>query len=265
MEKYFIYSLTDPITNKIRYIGKTNDPEDRYKRHLQKCYLEKYDKNTYKSRWIKSLLAKNEKPVMNIIQECNYSNVNEMEIYWIFKMKADGCKLTNLSIGGEVGVDWTGRKHTQETKDKIHISKKRFMSPVIQYDLHGNMLNEYESLMEASLKSGCHIYLISNCCKKKSYYTVSETTFRYKGDHFDYTPYNKNIQVNSKEICKYDLNGNFIKTYDSIRSTAVDNKVNKSNITSCCKRKVNKKTGKFIITKGFTYRYFDETKGLNIY
>ena len=45
----FIYSLIDPITHEIRYIGKTSNPEDRLKRHLQKCYLNKYDKNTYKS------------------------------------------------------------------------------------------------------------------------------------------------------------------------------------------------------------------------
>ena len=37
-----------------------------------------------------------------------------------------------------------------------------------------------------------------------------------------------------------------------------------SNIISCCRRKVNKKTGKFIRVKGFTYRYFDDTNGNNI-
>ena len=37
-----------------------------------------------------------------------------------------------------------------------------------------------------------------------------------------------------------------------------------SNIFSCCIRKVNKKTGKFIRVKGFTYRYFDDTNGNNI-
>ena len=272
----FIYSLNDPITNEIRYIGKTGNIEDRYKRHLSKCYLDKYDKNTYKSNWIKSLIKIGLKPTINIIQECNIENVNELEIYWINKFKIDGIKLTNLSIGGEFGVDWTGKHHTQESKDKIKKSKEKYRTPVIEYDLSGKILNEYESLMEASDKSGYHIHLISNCCKKKGSYTVgggkfwralSETlpsVFRYKNDIFDYVPYNKNIQVNSKKVCKYDLSGHIIKIYDSVRSASQDNVVSKSNLTSCCKRKINKKTGKFIIVKGYTWRYYDETLGNNL-
>jgi len=276
LKKQFIYSLTDPITNEVRYIGKTNNPKDRYSRHLQKCYLEKYDKNTYKSNWIKSLLKIGEKPIMDIIQECDSSTVNELEIYWINKFKIDGYKLTNLSDGGEFGVDWNGRKHTNLSKDKIHNSKLKYMTPVTHYDINGNILSEYESLMEASRKSGHHIYLISNCCKNKGHYTVGgkhfwrkdnnidPTTFRYKGDKFDYIPYNKNIQINSRKICKYDLNGKLLQVYDSMRNAAMDSGSDKANILSCCKRKINKKNGKFIIVKGYTWRYNDETKGEDI-
>mgnify|MGYP000976296680 CR=1 FL=1 len=276
-KKQFIYSLVDPVTNEVRYIGKTSDLKNRYSRHLQKCYLEKYDKNTYKSNWIKSLLKVGEKPIMNIIQECDSSNVNELEIYWINKFKNDGYRLTNLSEGGEFGVDWNGRKHTQETKNKIHNSKIKYMMPVIHYDIKGNILAEYESLIEASRTSGHHIYLISNCCKNKGSYTVggkhfwrknesvNPTTFRYKGDKFDYIPYNKNIQINSRKVCKYDLDGKFLQKYDSIRKASIDNNCDKANILSCCKRKVNKKTGKFIIVKGYTWRYNDETNGEDLF
>ena len=276
LKKQFIYSLSDPITNEVRYIGKTNNPKNRYKRHLQKCYLEKYDKNTHKSNWIKSLLKVGGKPIMNIIQECDSSNVNELEIYWVRKFKDDGFRLTNLSEGGEFGVDWNGRKHKDSSKKKIHDSKYKYMTPVIEYDLNGNILNEYESLIDASRKSGNHIYLISLCCKKKSYYTVggkhfwrkeddiTSTTFRYKGDKFDYVPYNKNIQANSRKVCKYDLNGRLLQIYDSIREASSNNDIGKSNLISCCRRKLNKKNGKFIIVKGFTWRYYDETKGEKI-
>lgn len=272
--KYYIYSLIDPNTNEIRYIGKTNNPDNRLKRHLQSCYLEKYDKNTYKSNWIKSLLRENKNPIMEIIEECDLSTVNQREIYWIDKMKNDGFKLTNLSEGGEIGVDWTGRTHKKESIDKIKKSKKKYCNPVIQYDLDGNILNRYSSLTEASEKTGIHIYLISNCCKKKGHYTVGggkfwrnencdekekATTFRYENDKFDYTPYNKNIQVKSRKVCKYDLEGNLIEVFESVKSSATD--CDDANIRSCCKRKINKKTGKFILVKGFTYRYYDETQG----
>ncbi len=275
-KNYYIYSLSDPNSEEIRYIGKTSNISDRFKRHLQRCYLDNYDRNTYKSNWIKSLLKKGLNPIIEIVEECTKDSVNRLETYWISQFRAWGFRLTNLSEGGEFGVDWNGRKHTSISKEKIHQSKIKYMTPVVQYDLSGKILNEYESLMEASIKSGYHIYLISNCCKKKAHYTVGgghfwrkqneliSSTFRYKGDKFDYVPYNKNIQANSRKVCKYDLNGKLLQIYDSIREASSNNDIGKSNLTSCCRRKLNKKNGKFIIVKGFTWRYYDETKGEKI-
>lgn len=279
-EIYFIYKLIDPITNEIRYVGKTKDIEDRYKRHMQNCYLNQYDKNTHKSRWIKQLIRQGLSPIIEVIEECHKLNVNDREIFWIKSLKEQNHPLTNLSLGGEVGVDWNGRKHTTEAINKIKKSKEKYKMPVIQYTLSGEMIAEFESLMDAADKSGHHIHLISRCCHQKKYNTVGAkrfwsdknniekaSTFRFKGDKFDYTPYNKHIQINSKKVCKYDLNGKLVSIFDSIRSASVDsnqNKSNKSNITSCCRKKINKRTGEFIKVGNFTYRYYDETNGLDI-
>lgn len=257
--KYFIYTLSDPRTNEIRYVGKTKQPKDRMSRHLQKCYLDKYDKNTYKSNWIKALLKENVQPKMYIIEEGDNIDINEKEIFWIKWFKDNGYRLTNLSEGGEIGVDWTGRKHKKSSIEKM-IENNHTRKEVIQYDLNGEILNEYFSLSEASRESGCHIFLISNCCKKKKYYTVNGTTFRYKDDDFDYYEYNKNKQVNSKPIVKYTIEGNFIKEFDSQRSAAVEMNTNHGNIKRCCEVKYKKdthgrKTNKPITVKGFTYRY----------
>ena len=270
----FIYTLSNPETNEVRYVGKTKNPKDRLKRHLQRSYLDKYEKNTHKSRWIKTLLKNNQLPIMEILDSGDEENINQLEIYWISQMRQWGFDLTNLSIGGEVGVDWKGRHHTQETKDKI--KKSRSSKPVTQYDLSGNILDEYESLIEASKETGTHIYLISNCCKKKSHYTVGgkhfwrhieednkATTFRYKGDIFDYTPYDKNTQISNKKICKYDLNGNLVELYTSIKSASINNHCLPCNISNCCKNKLSK-SGRFIVVKGFTWRYFIDTNGNKI-
>ena len=129
----------------------------------------------------------------------------------------------------------------------------------------GNKLEEYSSLSEASSKTGFYPNSIRYCCINKKHYTTHGYTFRYSNDPFDYIPYNKSIQVNSKKICKYDLDGKLIHIYDSIKQAMRDNNIStESNIFSCCKRKVNLKTGKFIRVKGFTYRYFDDTNGNNI-
>lgn len=275
--KQYIYTLSDPDTMLVRYIGRTNNLLDRYKRHLQKSYIEKYDKNTYKSNWIKSLLSRDKKPLMEILEICDNSNVMDLEIYWISQFRIWGFPLTNLSDGGEIPVSWLGKTHTQKSKDKIRHSHNLHHRNVIQYDLSGNIIQVFSSLIEASTKTGYHIALISNCCKKKRYYTVNGGhfwredqsdynmiyTFRYEGDAFDYVPYNKNIQLNSKKICQYNLDGSLYKIYDSVRLAALETGSGKSNITKCCRNKIGK-SGKNIIVKGYTFRYFDETNGRNL-
>ncbi len=261
--KYFIYTLSDPRTNKIRYIGQTNNPNNRLKRHLQKSYLEKYDKNTYKSNWIKSLLKENVFPVMEILDEGTKENINDLEIYWIAQFKTWGFKLTNLSEGGEFGVDWTGRKHTAETKKKMSDNCTRKVA-VAEYDLNGNILGHYETITEASEKTGCHTYLIHNCCKNKKYYTVNERTFRYTGDVFDYYPRDNRVMKTTKNVTKYDLYGNFIETYVSIKEAARKNDSGSSEITRCCKIKYKTNThgvltNNYIIVKGFIFRYKNDS------
>jgi hypothetical protein len=157
-------------------------------------------------------------------------------------------------------------KRKQKTIDKQikikeeKIKNKKPQKIYIHYDLGGNILGRYVGLKNASKQTGCHEWLLSNCCKNKSYYTVNGTTFRYEGDEFDYQPYNKNIQKTSRKVSKYSLDGKFICEFDSIKRAAAElgGKYNEANISSCCHKKWNKKTGKSIIVKGFTYRFSGE-------
>ena len=59
----FIYLLKDPITLDIKYIGKSDDPNNRLTEHIRKS---KY-KNTYKNNWINGLLESGNLPIMEII------------------------------------------------------------------------------------------------------------------------------------------------------------------------------------------------------
>lgn len=154
----------------------------------------------------------------------------------------------------------------QELNIKIKNTKIKNgkIKSIIKYDLNGNKLDEYSSLTEASLKTGYYPNSISYCCINKKYYTCHGYTFRYTNDPFDYIPYNKSIQNTSKKICKYSLDGKLVHIYDSIKQAKRDNNITSdSNIISCCRKKINMKTGKFIKVKGFTYRYFDDTNGIN--
>ncbi len=364
--KQYIYTLKDPISKEIRYVGKTNNLKDRLRRHMSDSYL--IESWTNKNKWLLNLKNIGLCPIMEVIDEGINSNINELEIKWILHYRNLGLELTNMTDGGD-GCDNKGRKASESTikkmklchpkrreiiqfdlnnniinifnsahdasektgfsrssisrcclgkyiqvkgyyfrfiddyfscgkasgkvdesllKSKIgefnstkntYLTKRQelnlkiketrikngIIKSIIQYDLDGNILGRYNSMSEARDITGCHIGLISICCNKKKYYTVNDTTFRYSNDTFDYIPYNKSIQVNSKRVCKYDLDGTLVHIYDSIKQAMRDNDITSdSNIISCCRRKVNKKTGKFIRVKGFTYRYFDDTNGNNI-
>ena len=90
-----IYCLKDPITNEIRYIGKTVNLKERLANHIYKSKSSK----THCASWIKSLISKGFKPIIQEIEECE--NWQEREIYWIEYYKSQGASLTNHTIGGE--------------------------------------------------------------------------------------------------------------------------------------------------------------------
>lgn len=60
-----------------------------------------------------------------------------------------------------------------------------------------------------------------------------------------------------KAIDCFDLNGNFLKTYDDLGSIALENNVQKTNVVKCCAKKIKSLNGKI-------YRYHDETNGMDI-
>lgn len=65
------------------------------------------------------------------------------------------------------------------------------------------------------------------------------------------------INKNCKKICKYSLNGKFIKTYNSLHEAANENKVNVNGIKDCAKKRIAQ-------SGMFQWRYFNETSEKNI-
>lgn len=93
--KTFIYSLVDPITNQIRYVGKTVNLEQRLYNHINHAKTMKYKRHVY--YWINSLLKQGKLPIMNVLEECK-TDWQEREQYWIEQHKENLC---NHTLGGE--------------------------------------------------------------------------------------------------------------------------------------------------------------------
>lgn len=83
----------------------------------------------------------------------------------------------------------SNQKHSYETglhskdikrmKEMTEKSKSKTRKKIIQYDLKGNKLNEYESLNEAELKTNVKYQYISFCCIGKQK-TAGGFVWRYK-------------------------------------------------------------------------------------
>lgn len=95
MEKVYIYTLSDPISEEVRYLGKTNNIKRRYTGHLN-------SKNKNKvTSWTKSLLKKGLKPNIEILDEVPNENWKFWEKWWISILRSWNVNLTNLTSGGE--------------------------------------------------------------------------------------------------------------------------------------------------------------------
>lgn len=178
--KTYIYILIDPETTQVRYVGKANNPKERYRNHKNRCR----DKNTHKRNWINKLRLKGLYPEIEIIDNVNLVEWKYWEKFWIQYFKYIGCKLTNHCIGGE-GLSFgnqtsfkkgnkpwnTGKHHSKETIEilrKVHLgkpSKKRI--PIEQYSLDGKFINNFMGSYEAANSVNGQPIRVLDTCKGK--------------------------------------------------------------------------------------------------
>ena len=115
----YIYALSDPITNEIRYVGKTINLKQRLKYHT--CV----SLRDHRSAWIKSLRARGLKPQMDILEAIENSDDNdwqEYECFWIKYLSFIGCRLCNLDSGGREGK--VPNAETREKLRSVNLGKK---------------------------------------------------------------------------------------------------------------------------------------------
>lgn len=96
---YFLYKLVDPITEEIKYIGYTKRPKVRLWEHIRDA---KRGLKTYKCDWIRSLIIKNQKPIIEIISSFEYQDeVTKEEIRLIKELKESGYKLEFTGVSSK--------------------------------------------------------------------------------------------------------------------------------------------------------------------
>lgn len=116
--KVYIYSLNDPDSLLIRYIGKTVNLKRRLSSHINEAKRAKGRR--YVLNWIKFLLDVNKKPIINVIEECTQDNWEEREKYWVDYYRKSISNLCN-NADGELGGSGT-KNYTQE---ELEVRRKR--------------------------------------------------------------------------------------------------------------------------------------------
>ena len=153
MTKYQLYCLKDPNTLEIRYIGITTASlKARLSQHL---YDVKVQKGTHKINWIRSLLLKNLKPIIELLEICDESNWEEREKFWIKNV----LNLTNTDEGGKGII-------LDRSLSSIERSARAKFKAVVQLSLNGDLINTYECIRDAVKAMNCKSESsITNCLK----------------------------------------------------------------------------------------------------
>jgi hypothetical protein len=223
MKIIYIYTLSDSLG--VRYVGQTKNTKLRLYRHIFDA--KKNGSQNKRCSWIKSLLNQNEKPIIEIIDEVNENEWIFWEKYWISQIRTWGFKLVNDSDGGEGAY---GRIVSDETKIKMSLAKKgkipknidlfrqsSIKGIVIQYDLNGNKVGEYESSNYVK-----QILKVKNVCdvinKKRN--SAGGYIWRHKGDELtdievNYIK-NQHLKQEKKIICQLSKNNELINEWSSV-------------------------------------------------
>jgi group I intron endonuclease len=213
LNKVYIYALTDPNNNAIRYIGKTVNIKQRLAQHL------KDNSKSYKASWLKSLKDNNQICNIEIIDIVDKDGWEFWEIYWIEQYKIWGCELTNLTKGG---IGHKGYKKTELQKKNLSDKLK-------------NRTLSIESRKKISIARKGIVF------SKKHLENLSKS---HKGLKYNSENYGKHVQ---RKIIQFSIDNKIIKIWNSIKEASIYYNVNQSSISHCCAGR--KKTIKGFIWK----------------
>jgi hypothetical protein len=118
MSRFLIYALCDPRDNQIRYVGKSSSGLSRPKKH----WTHTQTRNSFDPchNWVRSVMSHGSLPQIEILEEfSNAGELDEAERFWIGYLRFIGCRLTNMSDGGE---GQTGFHHSEKTKEQMRNS-----------------------------------------------------------------------------------------------------------------------------------------------
>lgn len=260
----YIYTLTDPSTKEIRYVGQTNEPKRRFNDHISSSINENSESyDTYKARWIRRVLNNNLTPIMDIIDSCNYlDESNKLEKFYVKLLIDGGNRLTNSHI-----TDVT--EFSSYTREKMSSAKKgKKLEEIVGVEKSIELKEYYSERTKLNNPNKSNEPLVREKIRNtlKEYFEDKENHWAYglkmTDEHNEKlrlaklnNPKNvgnrkprteeqrektrnslKGVKKSRNEILQYDLDMNLVKEWKSLREIErMDTTMSRSQIAKCCK------------------------------
>ena len=226
MYEGYIYLILNDISPEQIYVGQTiTTPQLRWNQHLRQVKEHSYTDKLHNKMGFYGTGHFG----LDIIETCYGASreeliekLDEREIYYISLFDSYNNGL-NMTRGGRNGVD--------------HVKR-----PVIQYDLYGKQIAEFESVddLKKHLSKTC-VSSIYACCYDEIKYAYG-FVWRYKGDELNKYPLPTDSEVNEAnirikslgKIKQYSLVGDLVRIYSSINDAVNATNVSRRQIVWSC-------------------------------
>jgi len=220
-----IYKITNQVNGKF-YVGKTmKSLSTRFYNH---SYASKTGSTTYFHKAIQKYGE--DSFIIEELDRCDSDILGEKEIEWISKLKPE----YNQTLGGDGGI--LGYSHTERTRQLLSLKRKgKFIGEENPFynQTHTEEQKEKWSKMRKGQPSPCGFAGKSH--KEESKSKTSQTL-------------KNNPNVKRTKVFQYDIEGNFLREFQSISDASKFVGTNPSNIKYTCE-------GKFNHCKGYRWSY----------
>ena len=217
-----IYCITNQVNGKV-YVGYTNDYAKRKAGHLYGLRNNKHGNEHLQKAWDK---YGESNFVFAIIDTYDEEYLASMENYW--------CNM----------LDSHNSNHGYNIQPCMMVTKPMTNSrsrKVCQYSLKGEFINEFKGFKAADKATGIDASSIRDCCKKKRR-SAGEFIWAFIEDK-DLTYYFNSFDKHYKKVEQYDLSGNLVNTYKSVREACNYLNVFHQSISKACRdSKIYKKS-----------------------
>lgn len=149
-----------------------------------------------------------------------------------------GRKMTKEQIE-KISKSNMGKKVAIETIQKI-LNSKNLMC-IYKYSLNGKFIKKYESISQAAIEHGIHRASIENCAKRNGTSSGYVWKYEYIGDVIEINSewLNKKFKKNKRNgslcrpVLKFDLNGNFVAEFKSVKEAAESVGLKRNSLSLC--------------------------------